>query len=94
MTLNKGRKVVSRFKSGIYTYQHEMICCGKSRCLKCAKGLFHGPYWYKYFYKKIQDPKDPNKTVVKKFQKYVGKILKVPKEGEEDAEELRSACKR
>ena len=77
MSFKSGRKVVDRIKNGIYTYQNEMICCGKERCRKCSAGIYHGPYWYKYWNIQIEDPANPGHTKLKKVQKYVGKELKI-----------------
>jgi hypothetical protein len=46
------------------TYRLELVSCGKARCLKCAEGPAHGPYWYRYF-------RQDGKVV----SKYVGKNL-------------------
>lgn len=34
-----------------WLFRQEMVDCGKGasrRCLKCANGPGHGPYWYRY----------------------------------------------
>lgn len=32
--------------------RQEYSKCGKERCKKCATGQGHGPYWYRYTYRK------------------------------------------
>lgn len=40
--------VVHTKRQGSVTYKQELVRCGKKNC-KCAKGIGHGPYWYKYY---------------------------------------------
>jgi hypothetical protein len=32
--------------------RQEYAKCGKERCKKCSEGQGHGPYWFRYVYKK------------------------------------------
>lgn len=32
--------------------RQEYAKCGKERCKKCTEGQGHGPYWYRYTYKR------------------------------------------
>lgn len=48
------------------TYRLEEVRCGKEKC-KCARGKFHGPYWYSY-----------TRVAGKVKSQYVGKQLPKP----------------
>jgi hypothetical protein len=88
MGLRSGRKVVDRVKVGIYTYQNEKICCGKERCKRCAQGVFHGPYWYKYWNEQRESPEGSGIFKLVRRQVYIGKTLKIGSDGEGNGKKL------
>lgn len=69
----KKRKVVQRFHVSIYTYQLELINCGKSGCSKCP----HGPYWYLYWM-----------VEGRRQRRYIGKVLKLIGQTVEDSKRI------
>jgi hypothetical protein len=58
------REIVQKIECGAWTYQLEMVRCGKAGC-RCNEGQPHGPYWYGY-------RKEGGRTV----STYIGKELK------------------
>jgi Family of unknown function (DUF6788) len=58
------REIVQKIERGAWTYQLEMVRCGKAGC-RCNDGQPHGPYWYGY-------RKESGRTV----STYIGKEFK------------------
>jgi hypothetical protein len=42
------REVVETTQVGRFTYQRELVKCGKANCGCATQGNLHGPYWYGY----------------------------------------------